>query len=57
MCYDQHVLLLIMGPGIKGGQYARRVCPTGLVVALCKLLDVPPPDGAPGELLSEALAP
>lgn len=55
--YDQHVPVLLMGSGVKPGRYARKVCPTGLAVTICKLLDIDPPATSTGEVYNEAMLP
>lgn len=55
--YDQHVPVLIMGPGIAPGRYDERVSPTGMTPTLCRLLGIDPPKGATGKVYETALQP
>jgi predicted AlkP superfamily pyrophosphatase or phosphodiesterase len=53
--YDQHVPLIIMGPGIKPGSYAGRVSPIDLAPTLSVLTGTEFPAQCEGRVLTEAL--
>ena len=53
--YDAHVPLILMGPGIVSGRYRDRAALNDLAPTLAAVLDVEPPSGASGRVLSEAL--
>jgi arylsulfatase A-like enzyme len=55
--YDSHIPLILMGPGIRAGQYRREVALNDLAATLATLLDVEPPSGSVGAVLTEALLP
>lgn len=51
--YDQHVPVLMMGPGVAPGRFTRAVSPTGMVPTVCAVLGIAPPATATGEVYSE----
>lgn len=53
--YDQHVPVMLMGPGVKAGRFGRDVCPTSLAPSICAALRITPPTTMSRELLDEAL--
>lgn len=53
--YDSHIPLILMGPGIKPGQYLNEVALNDLAPTLASLLDVETPSGSVGRVLVEAL--
>jgi hypothetical protein len=55
--YDAHIPLVLRGPRIKAGTYADHVALNDLAPTLAALLDVEPPAGSSGRVLTEALAP
>lgn len=52
---DAHVALVIAGPGVRPGQYARRVSVVDLAPTLARLLGVRPLEKVDGRVLREAL--
>jgi len=54
--YDAHVPLILMGPGIVPGRYRDRAALNDLAPTLAAVIEVEPPSGAQGRVLSEALA-
>jgi hypothetical protein len=52
--YDAHVPVILMGPGIRPGQYARRVMVNDIAPTLATLLEVETPSGSMGTVLEEA---
>ncbi len=52
---DTHVALIIAGPGVKAGRYARRVQVADLAPTLARLIGVPPLEKLDGRVLTEAL--
>lgn len=55
--YDQHVPILLMGPGIRAGRYSEPVRPTAMVATICAALDIKPPNPQCTPPLAPALAP
>jgi len=55
--YDQHVPVMLMGPGVKPGRFGRNVCPTSLTASICAVLGIGPAQTMNRELLDEALSP
>ncbi len=55
--YDAHVPLIFMGPGIQTGRYDGKVMVNDAAPTLASLLDIEPPSGAVGRVLTEMLAP
>ncbi|NWG14536.1 MAG: alkaline phosphatase family protein [Acidobacteria bacterium] len=53
--YDAHVPIILMGPGIRPGRYDQTVTLNDLAPTLSSLLDVEPPSGSVGRVLTEAL--
>ena len=51
--YDTHVPLLIAGPGIHPGEYARFVDMADLAPTLAALLAIEPPAGSEGRVIPE----
>lgn len=54
--YDTQVPILLMGPGVKPGRYARQVHPTDVAPTLAALLGMGAPASSEGEALFDALA-
>ena len=55
--YDTYVPLMLVGPGIARGRYARRVGPHDLASTIANRLGIKPPSGSIGHPLVEALDP
>src|SRR5690606_36738371 len=55
--YDSHIPLILMGPGVRAGQYAQRAAMNDIAPTLATLLGTAMPSGAMGRVLVEALAP
>ena len=55
--YDAHIPLMLMGPGIRAGEYHGVVALNDLAPTLATLLGVATPSGSSGRALSEAMAP
>jgi arylsulfatase A-like enzyme len=55
--YDSHIPLILMGPGIKPGQYVGEVALNDLAPTLTTLLDIETPSGSVGRALVEAMQP
>lgn len=55
--YDAHVPLIVMGPGIAAGTYRQSVALNDLAPTLAALLEVEPPSGADGRVLTEIIRP
>jgi Type I phosphodiesterase / nucleotide pyrophosphatase len=53
--YDAHIPLIVMGHGVKVGQYAGRVALNDLAPTLATLIEVDAPAGSAGRVLTEAL--
>ena len=53
--YDTHVPTIIMGTGVKPGQYFEAATPADIAPTLCVLLHITPPSNATGRVLLEAL--
>jgi predicted AlkP superfamily pyrophosphatase or phosphodiesterase len=53
--YDAHIPLILMGPGIVPGRYRDHAALQDLAPTLAAVLEVEPPSGASGRVLSEAL--
>jgi predicted AlkP superfamily pyrophosphatase or phosphodiesterase len=51
--YDTHVPLIIMGPGIKAGKFNSATAINDIAQTLAAILDIEPPSGAEGRILSE----
>lgn len=54
--YDAHVPIFFMGPGIKPGNYPQRASVADIAPTLAWMLDVHPPSGSSGRILTEILA-
>lgn len=54
--YDNHVPLIIMGPGIAAGRYHQPVAINDLAPTLAAILDIETPSGSEGRILSEIFA-
>ncbi len=54
--YDAHVPVVFMGPGIQPGRYPGHVATYDIAPTLAHLLEVEPPNGAVGRVLTEMLA-
>ena len=55
--YDAHIPLVIMGPPIKAGVYSDPVALNDLAPTLATILNVQPPSGSSGRVLTEAIKP
>lgn len=55
MDYDQHVPVMLMGQGVKAGIFDQRVCPTGIVGTVCRLLGIRPAPGSTGNVFGMVL--
>ena len=53
--YDAHIPLILMGPGVVAGTYHDHVALHDLAPTLAAVLQIEPPSGAQGRVLSEAL--
>jgi predicted AlkP superfamily pyrophosphatase or phosphodiesterase len=53
--YDTHVPTIIMGTGVKPGQYFEAATPADIAPTLSALLRITPPSNATGRVLTEAL--
>jgi predicted AlkP superfamily pyrophosphatase or phosphodiesterase len=51
--YDTHVPLIFLGPGIRAGNYRRRIAVNDIAPTLAELLGVEQPAGSIGRILSE----
>lgn len=54
--YDAHVPVIFMGPGVKAGQYHRRVMVNDIAPTLATMLDIETPSGSMGRVLDEIIA-
>ncbi len=54
--YDAHIPLILMGSGIRAGNYREPCVLNDVAPTLAKLLGVEPPSGSAGRVLGEALA-
>jgi len=55
--YDAHIPLVLMGPTIKAGVYSDPVALNDLAPTLATILNVQPPSGSSGRVLTEAIKP
>jgi predicted AlkP superfamily pyrophosphatase or phosphodiesterase len=53
--YDTHVPVVFMGAGIKSGRYTGTIHPNDIAPTLAGILDLQPPSGSSGRVLSEML--
>ena len=53
--YDAHIPLILMGHSIKRGAYSEHVALNDLAPTLATLIDVDPPSGSSGRVLTEAI--
>jgi predicted AlkP superfamily pyrophosphatase or phosphodiesterase len=53
--YDTHVPMMIMGPGVKAGQYFEAASPADIAPTLAALLRITAPANSTGRVLIEAL--
>jgi hypothetical protein len=53
--YDAHVPVVFLGPGIKAGRYNMRIAVNDIATTLATMLDVEPPSGSSGRVLTEML--
>lgn len=53
--YDTHVPLIIMGGGVAPGRYRQPASPADIAPTLARILNVQPPSGSKGRVLTEAL--
>lgn len=53
--YDSHVPVIFLGPWVKTGRFANRIAVVDIAPTLSHILDVEPPGGASGRVLTEAL--
>jgi len=51
--YDTHVPILFMGPGVTPGYYDGRAMQQDIALTMATMLEVEPPSGAEGRVLSE----
>jgi predicted AlkP superfamily pyrophosphatase or phosphodiesterase len=54
--YDTHVPVIFLGPGVKPGTYRGNILVNDIAPTLAALMDVEPPSGAFGRVLTEMLA-
>jgi predicted AlkP superfamily pyrophosphatase or phosphodiesterase len=54
--YDAHIPLIFMGPGIAAGRHYEHVALNDLAPTLAAMLDIEPPSGSLGRVLSEMFA-
>lgn len=54
--YDTHVPILFMGPGVTPGYYDGRAMQQDIALTLATMLEIEPPSGAEGRVLSEMFA-
>ncbi len=55
--YDAHVPVIFMGPGIRPGRYDQTIAVNDIAATLSSLVDLEPPSGSVGRVLTEALLP
>lgn len=55
--YDSHVPVIFLGRGIRPGRYHQHVATMDVAPTLAALLDVEPPSGSAGRVLTEMLSP
>ncbi|MFL6307528.1 MAG: alkaline phosphatase family protein [Candidatus Sulfotelmatobacter sp.] len=55
--YDSHVPVIFMGAGIRAGRYAQKIAPNDIAPTLASILDIEPPSGSSGTVLTEILEP
>ncbi len=55
--YDTHVPVIFMGPGIRAGAYYDNVAVNDIAPTLATILEIEPPAGAFGRVLTEMFAP
>jgi len=53
--YDRHVPVLFYGPGIKAGRFNETIAPNDIAPTLANILDVEPPSGSSGHVLTQIL--
>lgn len=53
--YDAHVPVIFLGPWVKSGRYAGRIQVNDIAPTLSELLQVEPPSGSSGRVLTEML--
>lgn len=53
--YDRHVPVLLMGPGIRAGQYDETIQPNDIAPTLATMLAIQTPSGSSGRVLTEML--
>jgi len=51
--YDNHVPLILMGPGIAAGKYRRQVAINDIAPTLASVLEIETPGGSMGQVLEE----
>lgn len=51
--YDTHVPILFMGPGVTPGYYDGRAMQQDIALTIATMLEIEPPSGAEGRVLSE----
>ncbi len=54
--YDRHVPVILMGPGIKPGDYNETIAPNDIAPTLATLLAIQTPSGSSGRVLTEILS-
>ena len=55
--YDAHVPVVFMGAGVRPGRYDQNIATVDIAPTLAALLEVDPPSGSAGRVLTEAFAP
>lgn len=53
--YDNHVPVILLGPGIKPGRYLERIAVNDIAPTLAAILEIEQPFGSVGRILSEIL--
>jgi hypothetical protein len=53
--YDAHVPIVFLGMGIKPGRYDMRIAVNDIAATLATMLDIEPPSGSSGRVLTEML--